>query len=232
MLACALLVSCVCIMLLRSAPRTWPVGCFVGWIDRLGYWTNTGTLPQPVIWSCLELSFGLIGACIPSLMPLLLVVIGKRKLGSNSRPSEYNKDGLDRSKSSKFNRMIDSDEIHLDENVTQPGSDPQLSRSDQNAFDDNVRLVNNRETGVIKITNQIMQTHEPRDPSSPLQENSQVIPPSWARRSLLAPVNQSDLKVSESLNMAIPTPCSLVSRFSRPWAVNERDTVIIFLWTG
>lgn len=165
-------------------------------------------------------------------MPLLFVVIGKRKLGSNSYPSEYNKDGPDRSKGSNFNRMIDLDEIHLDENVKQPESDAQLSRSDQNAFDDNVRLVNDRETGVIKITEQIMQTHEPRDLSSPLQENSHVIPSSWTRRSLLAPVNQSDLKVSESLGMAIPTPWSLVSRFSRPSAVNECDTVIIFLWTG
>lgn len=186
---------------------------------------KTGTLQPAVLWSVLELNFGLIGACIPSLMPLLSVMIGKRKLGTSSTLNEYDKQGSDRANSKKFNRMTDSEEFPLEENAHRLGSDTRLSKSDQNAFDDHVRLVKKQKPGVITVTNQIIQSHEPRDPLSPISDRSLVIPAAWAPHSLPARGHQAGQKVCEgSLNMTTTTLGPEVLRVS---AADEQDTVVI-----
>lgn len=46
-----------------------------------------GTLAPAVLWGCLEVSVGVVSACIPSLMPLLMVFIGRRvRVQSNESP--------------------------------------------------------------------------------------------------------------------------------------------------
>jgi hypothetical protein len=137
---------------------------------------NIGTLTQPVIWSCLEISFGLISACIPSLMPLLLILTGKRMLDSGQKVGQYDNRGREQLKSSRFSRMKDQDGILLDEHQ-------QLSSSTPNTIDDGACLESNTKPSRILITNKIVQSHEMVDPLSLRKEESAIIPSSWTSRS-------------------------------------------------
>ena len=162
-----------------------------------------GTLPPAIVWSLFVLSFGLIGACIPSLMPLLSVLTGKRKLGVISSSHKYEKYGSTQSKNGKPERTIDSAELPLEENAVGSKSEIQVSVSGQNAFVENARLESEQHPGVITITSQIVQSHEPLDPSSPVSEHAHVIPSAWASHSLPIP---AAAKVRENRCAALSPP--------------------------
>ena len=72
--------------------------------------SDTSALPQ--LWSCVETSFGVVAACIPSLAPLFLLVFGKLpKSNTAYTPSyDYTKNPVSRSHRTakgKFNRIAD-----------------------------------------------------------------------------------------------------------------------------
>jgi hypothetical protein len=100
----------------------------------------------------------------------------RRKSDSNAQHNVYDKRVQIGSKNSKFGRMMNSGGLPLKEIVPE-------SSSSQSAFDDNIRLVNEPKPSGIMITNQIVQSHEPRDPLSPADELSHIIPASWASHS-------------------------------------------------
>ena len=72
--------------------------------------SDTSALPQ--LWSCVETSFGVVAACIPSLAPLFLLVFGKLpKPNIAYTPSyDHTKNPVSRSHRTakrKFNRIAD-----------------------------------------------------------------------------------------------------------------------------
>lgn len=79
--------------------------------------TYTSSLPQ--LWSCVEASFGVISACVPSLTPLFLLLIHKTPTRmrqkrsfpythSNHKPNGGGGRGLNIAKANQFNRLGDS----------------------------------------------------------------------------------------------------------------------------
>lgn len=71
---------------------------------------DTSALPQ--LWSCVETSFGVVAACIPSLAPLFLLVFGKLPKSSTAYTPFYGraKNPVSRSHriaKGKFNRIAD-----------------------------------------------------------------------------------------------------------------------------
>lgn len=74
--------------------------------------TYTSALPQ--LWSCVEASFGVISACVPSLTPLFLLLIHKaptRMRQKRSFPYTHsNKPNNGRAKANQFNRLGDGAE--------------------------------------------------------------------------------------------------------------------------
>ena len=66
---------------------------------------DTSSLPQ--LWSCVEVSFGIISSCLPSLTALFHLLLGKRlsSFGQNSGYSSRSRDGSIRT--AEFNRIAD-----------------------------------------------------------------------------------------------------------------------------
>lgn len=64
---------------------------------------DTSTLPQ--LWSCVEVSFGVISACLPSLTPLFLVLLGKRPVSSRPNTFSFNR--------SRVARIRNADNYHM-----------------------------------------------------------------------------------------------------------------------
>ena len=72
--------------------------------------SDTSALPQ--LWSCVETSFGVVAACIPSLAPLFLLVFGKLPKSNTAYTPSYDhtKNPVSRSHRTakgKFNRIAD-----------------------------------------------------------------------------------------------------------------------------
>ena len=72
--------------------------------------SDTSALPQ--LWSCVETSFGVVAACIPSLAPLFLLVFGKLSKSNTAYTPSYDhaKNPVSRSHRTakrKFNRIAD-----------------------------------------------------------------------------------------------------------------------------
>ena len=72
--------------------------------------SDTSALPQ--LWSCVETSFGVVAACIPSLTPLILLVFGKlpRSNTPYTPAHDHIKNPVSRSHRTakgKFNRITD-----------------------------------------------------------------------------------------------------------------------------
>ena len=72
--------------------------------------SDTSALPQ--LWSCVETSFGVVAACIPSLAPLFLLVFGKLPKSDTAYTPSYDhtKNPVSRSHRTakgKFNRIAD-----------------------------------------------------------------------------------------------------------------------------
>lgn len=119
---------------------------------------TVGTIAMPILWGILEISVGVVSACIPSLMPLFLVILGKRRhierrvlyveYGEKSRSNQPN----------KFNRMVD---------LGSPGPLPEgleipPFKSNRRNDSDDLGLMRGRYyTGNILVTNQIEQISEP-----------------------------------------------------------------------
>ena len=81
----------------------WMVGWMVGWMDG---WMEL-RCSSPFFWSCVEVSFGVISSCLPSLTALLHILLGRRPSsfrhhsGYSSRPREGN------IRIAEFNRIAD-----------------------------------------------------------------------------------------------------------------------------
>ncbi|KAL9133326.1 MAG: hypothetical protein Q9175_005495 [Cornicularia normoerica] len=66
------------------------------------------TSASPQLWSCVEVSFGIISACLPSLTPLFLILLGKRPARSKNYSSTFRRHRDGNSKHAEFNRMADA----------------------------------------------------------------------------------------------------------------------------
>lgn len=127
---------------------------------------GVGTIAYPLLWSCVEVSIGVASTCVPSLMPLVLLIAGKKQRSSNTQSQIYAKYPHDTSRSrqsKRFSRM-DEDPATLPDGV-------ELSTTSRIAIDDSdeERLVEGRkQPGGIVVTNQIV------------QEVSQQLPPEKA----------------------------------------------------
>jgi hypothetical protein len=49
----------------------------------------TGSMAPSLLWGCLEVSLGVVSACIPSLVPLLLVMVGKKRVPKGNQSRSY-----------------------------------------------------------------------------------------------------------------------------------------------
>ncbi|MCJ1265139.1 hypothetical protein MMC22_005014 [Lobaria immixta] len=119
---------------------------------------ETWTIATPLLWGLLEIGVGVVSACIPSLMPLFLLVLGKKRYsGREELYTKYGGENL-RSDKSKFNRVVD---------LGLPAPLPEglaLSPSKGNTHSDSedIWLVHGRSrTGDILVTNQIVQVSHP-----------------------------------------------------------------------
>lgn len=115
---------------------------------------TAGIIATPILWGCLEISVGVVSTCIPALMPLFLLVLGKRR----ELYIKYGDEISRSTRSNKFNRMVD---------LGSPAPLPEglaLSTIKSNRGDDNddVGLVPGKShTGDILVTNQIVQVSQP-----------------------------------------------------------------------
>ena len=67
---------------------------------------DTSTFPQ--LWSCVEVSFGVISACLPSLTPLFLLLLGKRPTRSRHSCFIFSRSRTGKTESAGFNRMAEA----------------------------------------------------------------------------------------------------------------------------
>lgn len=82
-----------------------PSRCYVNMGVAILIHLSLDSLTSTALWSCAELSFGVIGACLPSLTALFLTLIGKRPSRSrrHSLYTSRRRDGVTRD--AEFNRI-------------------------------------------------------------------------------------------------------------------------------
>ncbi|MCJ1465070.1 hypothetical protein MMC07_003686 [Pseudocyphellaria aurata] len=122
---------------------------------------QTWTIATPILWGCLEVSVGVVSTCIPALMPLFLLLAGKRRDSERREPYvRYGDEHSHSKRSNGFNRMLDLGSLApLPEGLA-------LSTIKSSAPNDNddVGLVRDRShTGNILVTNRIVQVSQPTD---------------------------------------------------------------------
>lgn len=126
--------------------------------------TESGTAVNVQIWGCLEAAFGIVAVCLPSLRPLIRILVNKMSgtaTKSNSGGPYYDR-STSKPKVSHFNRMINPSDptATFSENIDLQ-SKSQLTQDDH---DDRARLVhvqegNNTEPGGssgIVVTNDVL----------------------------------------------------------------------------
>lgn len=67
---------------------------------------DTSTLPQ--LWSCVEVSSGVISACLPSLITLFLVLLGKRPSSFRHHSVSFRRHRDGKIRNAEFSRMADA----------------------------------------------------------------------------------------------------------------------------
>ena len=60
------------------------------------------------LWSCVEVSFGVISACLPSLTPLFLILLGKRPAGSRQTSFSFRRQRAGEIRTAESYHMADS----------------------------------------------------------------------------------------------------------------------------
>ncbi len=68
--------------------------------------SDTSTLPQ--LWSCVEVSFGVISACLPSLTTLFLALLGKKPSSSRRHSVSLGRSRIGRRGNAEFSRVMDT----------------------------------------------------------------------------------------------------------------------------
>ena len=97
--------------------RTWSVSSFVSNFDTsfgISDHENIGTSALPQLWSCVEVSIGVISACNPSLTPLLLMLIGKYHGGSKRSNVSSSRHRETKSKTVQLDRIENLGKHHPD----------------------------------------------------------------------------------------------------------------------
>jgi hypothetical protein len=140
----------------------------------------TGTIAPAILWGCLEISIGVVSACIPSLMPLFFFIIGKKRVRKESASPGYVKYGQGNDKPStvrtnrfnRFNRLLSVRDLETLPEAIEMSTSNQTCSTD----DDDVRLFDgSKKPGEIVVTNQIRLSNS--TPTS--QEANTGTPTSW-----------------------------------------------------
>ena len=117
------------------------------------------TSSPPQLWSCVEVSFGVVSACLPSLTPLFLILLGKRS-PNTKKYSFYSWKRRDGNMwNAEFNRMADA--------TDREGRSQSLELiiRDRNAGDDTYNLEGSR--GPILVTHEVDQVRSKKTSGSP-----------------------------------------------------------------
>lgn len=108
----------------------------------------TSALPQ--LWSCVEVSFGVISTCIPSLTPLVLMLFGKR---STTPYSSRRKERIRRTRTTDLDDVAD-----LEDNQSGTQSLELIMQRCQRNTEMNVSGVSRQADQGILVTHEIDQT--------------------------------------------------------------------------
>lgn len=118
----------------------------------------TGSIAPAVLWGCLEVSIGVVSACIPSLMPLFLSLVGMKRPSADGRNRGYVKyeNGNIKHSTNRTNRFRRFMTVRDLETLPEALDLYTITETGTQSEDD-VRLVEGRQQpGDILVTNQIL----------------------------------------------------------------------------
>jgi hypothetical protein len=120
-------------------------------------------MAPPLLWGCLEVSVGVVSACIPSLVPLLLVIVGKKRVPKGNQSQSYVKHDQDNGNSSASRTNPGRPWMHLSHQKPPPEA-VELTRPNHAIAkdDDGIQLVDGMENSrEILITTRICVNDRP-----------------------------------------------------------------------
>lgn len=160
------------------------MGLAVGLDGFPGIDPGADSIAPAILWGCLEISVGVVSACVPSMMPLLLLVVGKRhgskdNSGKSGGYLKYENGKYPHNNESKtahsnrLHRFISTQNLEtLPEamDVTILG-ETQVGKED----DDDIQLMErNKKPGTIMVTNQISVSE-----AKSIEKPNPVAPTNW-----------------------------------------------------
>ena len=117
------------------------------------------TSSPPQLWSCVEVSFGVVSACLPSLTPLFLILLGKRPPNTKKYSFSSRKQRDGNMRNAEFNRMADATD-------SQGRSQSlELIMRDRKAGDDTYNL--EESGGPILVTHEVDQVRSTKTSEDP-----------------------------------------------------------------